>query len=337
VSVEAPLLEARGLTRTFEVGTGGLGLRRQTLRAVEDVSFALTPRKVTALVAQSGSGKSTIARLLMRLYAPTSGSILLGDEDVARIRGRRNLRRYRSQVQMIFQDPFGSLNPVKRVHHHVARPLRVHGVVPSSQIDERVHELLDSVGLTPPEVVAAKFPHELSGGQKQRVAIARALAVEPKVIVADEPVSMLDVSIRLGVLNLMLELKERHNLAFLYITHDLASARYVADEILVLYAGQIVERGPTDDVLLEPLHPYTQLLLSAVPNPNAGLQVQELPEQRETVAALSTAVGCRFVDRCPLAFDLCAGTPPTQQPAHFDHDVRCHLFGAAQEAARHTG
>jgi peptide/nickel transport system ATP-binding protein len=337
VSVEAPLLEARGLTRTFEVGTGGLGLRRQTLRAVEDVSFALTPGKVTALVGQSGSGKSTIARLLMRLYAPTSGSILLGDEDVARIRGRRNLRRYRSQVQMIFQDPFGSLNPVKRVHHHVARPLRVHGVVPSSQIDERVHELLDSVGLTPPEVVAAKFPHELSGGQKQRVAIARALAVEPKVIVADEPVSMLDVSIRLGVLNLMLELKERHNLAFLYITHDLASARYVADEILVLYAGQIVERGPTDDVLLEPLHPYTQLLLSAVPNPNAGLQVQELPEQRETVAALSTAVGCRFVDRCPLAFDLCAGTPPTLQPAHFDHDVRCHLFGAAQEAARHTG
>jgi peptide/nickel transport system ATP-binding protein len=336
MSVEAPLLEARGLTRTFEVGTGGLGLRRQTLRAVEDVSFALTPGKVTALVGQSGSGKSTIARLLMRLYAPTSGSILLEDEDVARIRGRRNLKRYRSKVQMIFQDPFGSLNPVKRVHHHVARPLRVHGVVPSSQVDQRVYELLDSVGLTPPEVVAAKFPHELSGGQKQRVAIARALAVEPKVIIADEPVSMLDVSIRLGVLNLMLELKERHNLAFLYITHDLASARYVADEILVLYAGQVVERGPTDDVLLEPLHPYTQLLLSAVPNPSAGLQVQELPERRETVSALSSADGCRFVDRCPLAFDTCAGTQPRLQPTYLGHEVRCHLFDPAHEAVRHA-
>jgi peptide/nickel transport system ATP-binding protein len=327
VTSTAPLLEARGLTWTFDVGTGGLGLRRRTLRAVEDVSFALAPGKVTALVGQSGSGKSTIARLLLRLYAPTSGSILLGDEDVSRIRGRRNLRRYRSQVQMIFQDPFGSLNPVKRVGHHVARPLRVHKVVPSSQVEQRVHELLDSVGLTPPDVIAAKFPHELSGGQKQRVAIARALAVEPKVVIADEPVSMLDVSIRLGVLNLILELKERHDLGFLYITHDLASARYVADEILVLYAGQIVERGPTDDVLQNPLHPYTQLLLSAVPNPNAGLQTDELPEQKETFFASVDTDGCRFVDRCPFAFETCSAVPPQLVGARIGHDVRCHLFG----------
>jgi peptide/nickel transport system ATP-binding protein len=327
VTTAAPLLEARALSRTFDVGTGGLGLRRRTLRAVEDVSFALEPGKVTALVGQSGSGKSTIARLLVRLYAPTSGSILLGEEDVSRIRGRKDLRRYRSEVQMIFQDPFGSLNPVKRVGHHIARPLRRHKVVPSSQVEQRVHELLEAVGLMPPEAIAAKFPHELSGGQKQRVAIARALAVEPKVVIADEPVSMLDVSIRLGVLNLMLELKERRNLAFLYITHDLASARYVADEILVLYAGQIVERGPTDEVLGDPLHPYTQLLLSAVPNPGTGLHTEELPERQEAVFASPDADGCRFVDRCPFAFETCASVVPQLVPARAAHDVRCHLFG----------
>ena len=327
MTTASPLLEARSLTRTFDVGTGGLGLRRQTLRAVDDVSFALSPGKVTALVGQSGSGKSTIARLLLRLYAPTSGSILLGDEDVSSIRGRRDLRRYRSQVQMIFQDPFGSLNPVKRVGHHIARPLRRHKVVPSSQVDERVHELLDAVGLTPPEVIAAKYPHELSGGQRQRVAIARALAVEPKVVIADEPVSMLDVSIRLGVLNLILELKERHDLGFLYITHDLASARYVADEILVLYAGQVVERGPTDEVLLDPLHPYTQLLLSAVPNPGAGLETEELPERKETVFAAPDTEACRFVDRCPFAFETCGSVAPQLIAARIEHDVRCHLFG----------
>jgi peptide/nickel transport system ATP-binding protein len=327
VTTGAPLLEARALSRTFDVGTGGLGLRRRTLRAVEDVSFALTPGTVTALVGQSGSGKSTIARLLLRLYAPTSGSILLGEEDVSRIRGRRNLRRYRSQVQMIFQDPFASLNPVKRVEHHIARPLRVHKVVPSSQVDERVYELLDAVGLTPPKVIAAKYPHELSGGQKQRVAIARALAVEPKVVIADEPVSMLDVSIRLGVLNLILELKERHDLAFLYITHDLASARYVADEILVLYAGQVVERGPTDEVLHEPLHPYTQLLLSAVPNPGTGLHTEELPERKDTVYASPDAGGCQFRDRCPFAFETCGSVVPQLVGARAGHDVRCHLFG----------
>ena len=327
MTVPAPLLEARGLGRTFAVGTGGLGLRQQTLRAVEDVSFALTPGKVTALVGQSGSGKSTIARLLMRLYVPTTGSILLEDRDVSRIRGRRDLLQYRSQVQMIFQDPFASLNPVKRVEHHIERPLRVHKVVPPNQVHERVLELLAAVGLVPPEVVAKKFPHELSGGQKQRVAIARALAVEPAVVIADEPVSMLDVSIRLGVLNLILELKERRNLAFLYITHDLASARYVADEILVLYEGQIVERGPTDEVLQDPLHPYTRLLLSAVPNPATGLHQERLPERKEPPALASTSgEGCRFVERCPFAFGACTAVAPQLIEARREHEVRCHLF-----------
>jgi peptide/nickel transport system ATP-binding protein len=225
------------------------------LRAVDDVSFTLRPGTITALVGESGSGKSTIARLIARLYEPTSGQIVFD----------RGVKSYRSQVQMIFQDPFGSLNPVKTVRHHIERPLRIHDVVPRDGVRQRVHELLARVGLVPPEHVAAKYPHQLSGGQRQRVAIARALAVEPTVLVADEPISMLDVSIRIGILNLMQKLKDELGIAILYITHDLASARYVADEVLVMYAGQIVEQGPTEDVLQEPLHLYTQLLLSAVP------------------------------------------------------------------------
>jgi peptide/nickel transport system ATP-binding protein len=263
-------LEARSLSRHFAVGSGW-SPRRELLRAVDDVSFTLRPGRVTALVGASGSGKSTVARLLTRLYEPTSGSIWLGDEDVSRIRGRRRLRAYRSHVQMIFQDPFASLNPVKRVEHHIARPLRIHKVVPESQVRERTLELLEAVGLVPPAVIAAKFPHELSGGQRQRVAIARALAVEPRVVLADEPISMLDVSIRLGILNLIADLKRTRELAFLYITHDIASARYVADEVLVMVGGRVVEQGETDEILHRPLHEYTRLLLSAVPDPAAGL------------------------------------------------------------------
>src|SRR5207248_8206924 len=213
---------------------------------------------------------------------------------------------------MIFQDPFGSLNPVKTIRHHVERPLRIHRIVESAQVEDRVHELLRTVGLVPPQDVAAKYPHELSGGQRQRVAIARALAVEPKVVLADEPISMLDVSIRIGILNLMLRLKEDRGIAFLYVTHDLASARYVADDILVMYAGQIVERGPVEQVLSAPLHPYTRLLLSAVPDPSRRLHADRIQERKGLAsAAVDPPDGCRFVARCPLAIDVCSHvTPP---------------------------
>jgi peptide/nickel transport system ATP-binding protein len=285
-------MEVRNLTKRFAVGASVF--HRDELRAVDDVSFSLRPGTVTALVGASGSGKSTVARLIARLYTPSDGSILFHGEDVARARTRRALLQYRSQVQMIFQDPFGSLNPVKRVEHHVARPLLIHGIVPRREVGDRVRELLTSVGLVPPDYIAQKYPHQLSGGQQQRVAIARALAVEPEVLVADEPISMLDVSIRIGVLNLILELKERRRIAFLYITHDIASARYVADEVLVMYAGRIVEQGPTEAVLGDPLHAYTKLLLSAVPNPESGLHTEpfaarngrrEIPSTGELVEA----------------------------------------------------
>ena len=324
---ETPILEARGLCKEFRLGGHMLTRRRSdVLRAVVDVDCSLRPGVVTALVGESGSGKSTLLRLLVGLAAPTSGRILFGSEDVSRLRGRRAFRRYRASVQMIFQDPFGSLNPVKTVAHHVARPLRIHRIVPRSAVNARVLELLESVGLVPAAEIAAKFPHELSGGQRQRVAIARALAVEPAVLLADEPISMLDVSIRIGVLNLIRELKQRRRLAILYVTHDLASARYVADEVLVMYAGEIVERGSIDDVLQNPLHAYTQLLISAAPNPDAVARADALhasagrggtPHGRGALtlgvrgnsAALGVATGA-LVEVRPGHFVRTAGVPP---------------------------
>jgi peptide/nickel transport system ATP-binding protein len=278
---ERGTMEVVGLSKHFAVAGQRAFRRKQTLSAVDDVSFTLRPGSITALVGESGSGKSTVARVLARLHEPTSGRVLFEGKDALARSSRRDVLRYRGQVQMIFQDPFGSLNPVRTIAHHIERPLRIHAVVPRGEVRERVHELLRTVGLVPPETIATKYPHQLSGGQRQRVAIARALAVEPAVILADEPISMLDVSIRIGILNLMLDLKDRRNLAFLYITHDIASARYVADEVLVMYAGQIVEQGVTDSVLLEPLHPYTRLLLSAVPDPEAGLRQERLQSRSE--------------------------------------------------------
>jgi peptide/nickel transport system ATP-binding protein len=296
------------------------------VHAVDDVSFELRPGKITALVGESGSGKSTVARLLARLYDPTAGAVFFEGGDVSRVQRRRDVLRYRSQVQMIFQDPFGSLNPVKTVRHHIERPLRIHRIVESSQIDDRVHELLRTVGLVPPEDVAAKYPHELSGGQRQRVSIARALAVEPKVVLADEPISMLDVSIRIGILNLMLRLKEEHGIAFLYVTHDLASARYVADDILVMYAGQIVERGPIEQVLEAPLHPYTRLLLAAVPDPGTKLHADRIELRKGLAsAAVDPPEGCRFVSRCPLAIDVCSRVTPPLVEERPQQAARCHV------------
>jgi peptide/nickel transport system ATP-binding protein len=308
-------LEVRGLTKHFA-----------GVHAVDDVSFELQPGTITALVGESGSGKSTVARLLARLHDPTSGSVLWDGGDIARVRRRRDVLRYRSEVQLIFQDPFDSLNPVKTVRHHVERPLRIHKMVPSAQIEERAHELLRSVGLVPAQEFAAKYPHELSGGQRQRVALARVLAVEPRVILADEPTSMLDVSIRIGILNLMTRLKEEHGIAFLFVTHDLASARYVADDLLVMYAGQIVERGPVEEVLAAPLHPYTRLLLAAVPDPAKRLHVERIEERKGlAAAAVDPPDGCRFLGRCPLAIDICSQVTPHLVQARPEQSARCHV------------
>jgi peptide/nickel transport system ATP-binding protein len=328
--VTSGVLEVRGLSKEFSVGGA---FRKSRLHAVDDVSFTLEPGHVTALAGESGSGKSTIARLLARLYEPTSGSVLFDGKDIAHEGGAKKKLAYRSQVQMIFQDPFGSLNPVKTVRHHIERPLKIHGLA-YGNVEGRVLSLLDTVGLVPPEQIADKYPHELSGGQRQRVSIARALAVEPKVVIADEPISMLDVSIRIGILNLIADLRDQHGLSFLYVTHDLASARYVADELLVMYAGHIVEQGPVDSVLSEPLHPYTQLLISSVPDARLGERERIEIHRGGQTAAVDPGPGCRFVDRCPIAIDVCSSVTPPLVEARPGHAARCHVTAPASSSHR---
>jgi peptide/nickel transport system ATP-binding protein len=326
-----PVLEVRSLSKQFR--SGGL-LRPSRLHAVDDVTFALRPGRITALAGESGSGKSTVARLLLRLLAPSGGEVLFEGRNVAADRRRRDVLRYRSRVQMIFQDPFGSLNPAKTVRAHLERPVKIHSNVGRAEVKARVDTLLETVGLVPAVSVAEKYPHELSGGQRQRVAIARALAVNPSVVIADEPISMLDVSIRIGILNLMRDLKEL-GIAFLYVTHDLASARYVADDILVMYAGQIVEQGPVDDVLASPLHPYTRLLIASVPDGERNLEPIEI-RRGSAAAAVDPAPGCRFVARCPLAIDVCRRETPELVEAEPARIARCHVTAPRQREDLHA-
>ncbi|GAA4520648.1 ATP-binding cassette domain-containing protein [Brachybacterium paraconglomeratum] len=255
-------LTVQGLHKTYTLRNG---LNFTTLEAVKDVDLDLRPGRTVALVGQSGSGKSTIAKILAQLEKPTSGTITLDGEPIG-TRGKA-LAHYRDHVQMVFQDPFASLNPFHTIGHHLERPLVLHRKATRATLRAKVCELLERVNLTPADSFIDRRPHELSGGQRQRVAIARALAPEPTVLIADEPVSMLDVSIRLGVLNLLARLQREENLAMLYITHDLATARHFSDEILVMYRGEVVERGPADEVILRPQAEFTRQLLVAAPEP----------------------------------------------------------------------
>jgi peptide/nickel transport system ATP-binding protein len=344
------LLEGRGLTKHFPVHHArqaarvarrvnrARGAAAQTggraVRAVEDVSLTLRRSGITAVVGESGSGKSTLARLLARLITPTSGQLLFdGQEIPASNSGRRE---YARDVQLVLQDPFSSLNPIHDVRYHLARPLLVHKLAKRGPgLDEVIKGLLQRVSLTPADQFLGKYPHELSGGQRQRVAIARSLAVTPRVLLADEPVSMLDVSIRLGILNLLSDLRERDGLAILYITHDIASARYLADDIIVMYAGQVVESGPARTVTDEPSHPYTQLLLSAAPDPDRA-EPPSLQGRGSPPSLVSPPSGCRFHPRCPHAMAICAQrTPPGSQVAS-GHVSACwlHVQGLDTEQAR---
>jgi peptide/nickel transport system ATP-binding protein len=328
-------MDVQGLTKLFPAGrSGGLWGARRWIHAVDDVSFTLRRGHILALVGESGSGKSTIARLLARLYPATAGQVLFENQDVLTLHGRSTVRRYRGRVQMVFQDPFGSLNPTQTVAHHIERPLLIHHQVAGHrEARDRVHDLLHTVGLTPPDEVARRLPHQLSGGQRQRVSFARALAVQPEVILADEPISMLDVSIRMGILNLMARLRDERGLSYLYITHDLASARYLADEVMVLYAGQVMERAPSEQLMREPLHPYTQLLLSAVPDPHTSATKRRVEARGEIPVVVDPKPGCRFANRCPFVMDVCRGVTPPLAEVRPKHWVRCHLHpGPAAQA-----
>lgn len=314
----APLLELDRLSKIYEVRDG---LATQRLRALNEVSLQLRRGEAVALVGESGSGKSTTAKLVARLERPTSGTIRF-DGQVVRTRSRPTLA-YRARVQMIFQDPFGSLNPVHRVAHHLERPLLRHRkVAGKAAARERALELLETVGLTPAEEFARKFPHECSGGQRQRVAIARALAVDPELILADEPTSMLDVSLRIGVLNLLRDLKRERGIAYLFITHDLASASYFADRIFVMYAGTVVEILDAGAIETQARHPYTKLLLSAVPDPRGGIE-RPLAGKSGTPRVIDPPPGCPFAPRCLLAVDRCREALPPLTEHGPTHRVRC--------------
>jgi peptide/nickel transport system ATP-binding protein len=318
--------------------------RGKRFRAVDGVSFELRAGETLALVGESGSGKSTIAKALCRIERPAAGKILLDGREVS---GRHGLGEYRRRVQMVFQDPFASLNPAHSIGHHLARPLKLHHHLGRSEAESEVVRLLESVNLRPAADVARRYPHELSGGQRQRVAISRALAPGPDVMLADEPVSMLDVSIRLDILALLDGLKQERQLALLYITHDLATARHFSAEIMVMYRGRIVERGPADDVILRPAHPYTRLLASAAPAPrkNAGqaqaaraarlaARARQSAERRE----LTLASGCGFKNRCPHAMSVCDQEPPELPAAEDGHAARCWLLSEMSAGASgHAG
>jgi len=337
------VLEARSLTKHFPVhgsvqGTGRrvarIGRPARVVHAVDDVSLALRASQVTAVVGESGSGKSTVARLLARLTTPTAGDLLLGGRPVPRTQ-RRHLD-YAKTVQMVLQDPFASLNPIRDVYYHLSRPFKVHGLARSAaDLDDKIAAVLERVALAPADAYLHKYPHELSGGQRQRVAIARALAVQPRVLLADEPVSMLDVSIRLGVLNLLADLRDREHLAILYITHDIASARYLADTILVMYAGRVVESGPAVQVTDSPAHPYTQLLLSAAPDP-VRVTAVTLRGAGAPPSAVAPPSGCRFRMRCPHAMAICAERVPPAFPAGTGHVSACWLLAPDQGKSQHS-
>jgi peptide/nickel transport system ATP-binding protein len=324
----APVLDVRHLTKVFPVG--GL-FSKKGVHALSDVSFTIDAGQIVALVGESGSGKSTTARLIARLTEPTSGELLLDGTDVLKTQRKPNMD-YRRRVQMIFQDPFGSLNPTHTIGHHLERPLKIHGKVRGNrEMRERIHELLAQVGLNPPGEIAARYPHQLSGGQRQRVAFARALAVDPLVLLADEPISMLDVSIRMGILNLMDRLKDERKIASLYITHDIASARYIADNTVVMYAGRMVEGAESVELIDQPAHPYTRLLLSAVPNPKAGLKVARTEARGEIPSLIDPKPGCPFADRCPHVMPVCREQMPGFERVGAGHWVRCHLYGAGSD------
>jgi peptide/nickel transport system ATP-binding protein len=325
-------MEAISVSKDFKIG------RSQTLHAVRDVSFNLYRSAVVALVGESGSGKSTAARMLAGQERLTSGSIKLEGKTVA-VTGRGDFRRYKSQVQYVFQDPFASLNPVHTVRYHLERPVRLHQGR-GTDIDAEVAALMEQVRLTPARQFLVKYPHELSGGQRQRVAFARALAAKPSVLLADEPVSMLDVSIRLEMLSLLDDLRQRFSLAMLYITHDIASARYFADEVLVMYAGEIVERGPAEEVTQQPAHPYTQLLVASAPDPdNLGSALRGraggagngagLDPVKPRLAAQVATTGCPFSPRCPLAEDRCRAEDPALIPITDTRGAACWRLDAA--------
>ena len=319
-----PVFTVENVVMDFNVG-GGLFKEKKEVRALNDVSFELYSGESLAIVGESGCGKSTLCRLAMRFYKPSEGRMLYEDSNIHALKGN-DLKAYKQKSQMIFQDPFSSLNPLHNIYYHLKRPLQLYHDYSREEIYEKANEYLEMVGLVPPEEQGKKHPHQLSGGQKQRAFLARIMAVGADVIFADEPTSMLDVSIRLGVLNLMNKMKKEMNKSFIYITHDIATARYFSDRIIVLYAGHMVEWGNVDEVVINPKHPYTKLLIAAAPDPERTEKI-ELPvlksDESEVAGWTPESVGCPFKARCPVSKPICATEFPKAKSVGKNQHIRC--------------
>lgn len=327
--IREPLVQVKNLKKLYPLAGGLFKKTDAFIHAVDGVSFTIPDTESLALVGESGSGKTTAGKLLVRLIDPTDGSIQMRingfERDIANLKGSE-LKGFRRHVQMIFQDPYESLNPRRTIFDTVAEPLVVQGIGDIAEREELVAHYLDLVGLSPPDTFMFRFPHELSGGQRQRVAIARTLVVVPTFVVADEPTSMLDVSIRTGIMNLMQSLADQMGVTYLYITHDLAVARYMSNQIAVMYLGKIVELGDTEEVLAKALHPYTRALLSAVPVPDPEFS-RSIPDIKGSIAKpINPVPRCRFFERCPIAAKVCEENdhPPLEDKGA-GHMAACYL------------
>lgn len=319
-----PVIEVSNLRKYFPVSPTSLMDRQEKhVHAVDGVDLEVGAGEVLALVGESGCGKSTLALTLMGLEQPTTGSVRIAGDEIGHLSGKQ-MRALRQHIQMIFQDPYESLNPVMKIGDIVAEPLKVHGLAREKDVQrQRVFQALEDSGLKPADNFADRYPHQLSGGQRQRVAIAAALVLEPKVLLADEPVSMLDVSIRAEILNLLLALRQEHGISILLITHDLGTVGYVADRIAVMYLGRIVEIGPTLQILQNPRHPYTRALLSVSPVPNPRQRRERIILQGETPNPIDLPPGCRFHPRCPIALPKCSQVDPRLEMVPAGHQVAC--------------
>jgi peptide/nickel transport system ATP-binding protein len=321
-STAEPLLTVRGLETHFPVGGGLFGKPTGLVRAVDGVDLDVRRGETVGLVGESGCGKSTLGRSILRLIEPTGGSVRFDGVDLREL-DHRELKRMRAHMQIVFQDPVGSLNPRMQVRDIVGDSLAAHGVRRRSERDARVVEILGAVGLDPSS--ATRYPHEFSGGQRQRIAIARALVLRPQLVVADEPVSALDVSIQSQVLNLLVALKAEFSLTYVFVAHDLAVVDYMSDRIAVMYLGKIVEFGSADDVRDHPKHPYTRALLSAVPDPTPGAARGRIVLRGDLPSPMAPPSGCRFRTRCPMAQDICAQVEPPLVEETPGHQAACHF------------
>jgi oligopeptide transport system ATP-binding protein len=318
---DAPLIELRNLTKHFRLSSGLFGRNRVVLRAVDGVDLMIRRGETLGLVGESGCGKSTLARTLIRLFKPTSGEMLFDGTDIADL-GERDLAPFRRRMQMIFQDPYASLNGRMTVADLVAEPLEIAGIGDAASRRARADELLDKVGLNPDH--ATRFPHEFSGGQRQRIGIARAIALNPELVICDEPISALDVSIQAQVVNMLEDLQDELGLTYLFITHDLSMVRHISDRIGVMYLGKIVEIAPNEALYRAPAHPYTQALLASIPVADPAARRDTAPMRGEIPTAVDIPSGCRFRTRCPLATELCASVEPPLRELDGGHFTACH-------------